>query len=56
MIHIKLWVFVIIEMRCFYISNDFECHFKPNQMFQFDTEHPVYKKKKNPKCYVRKDT
>ena len=41
MFHIKWWVFVIIEMHCFHISNNFECHFEPNQKYQSDMDDPV---------------
>ena len=28
---------------CFLIYNRFDCHFKPNQNYRFNTEHPVCK-------------
>ena len=41
MFHIKWWVFVIIKMPFFHISNTFKCHFKPNQKCRRDMKHPV---------------
>ena len=34
-------VFVIIEMCCFCISNNFECHFEHNQKYQSNMDDPV---------------